>query len=264
LRLQHVGPIWLFDRLLPFHAEDYRRTLATAQLIENRDFRPFVYLLGLLENLERVSPSLAHAGLFLARLSWPWWTLAFAVSFGLLLLVRRRPSRVALAVAIAGGVGMAMQLVLLLGFQAIVGHLYHAIGALLACFMAGMAAGSLAVRRFLRRPHVLALACAGVAAVAALVPLVLVLVQLSPGLAGAVLFAVTALMGAAVGAVYPVAVHVAGPAAASLLYGWDLGGAALATLVVTVVVIPVLGLLPVAGFAAAFAALAAVVAVKAA
>jgi hypothetical protein len=90
---------------------------------------------------------------------------------------------------------------------------------------------------------------------------VIVLVRLTPGLAGAVLFAVTALMGAAVGAVYPVAVHVAGPAAASRLYAWDLGGAAVAALVVTVAAIPVLGLLPVAGFAAA---LAAVVAFKAA
>jgi spermidine synthase len=162
---------------------------------------------------------------------------------------------------------MAMQLVLLLGFQAIVGHLYHAIGALLACFMAGMAAGALASRRFLHRPKVLARACAGVAAVAALVPLVIlgmVPVRLSPGLAGAVLFAVATLMGAAVGAVYPVAVYVAGPAAASRLYAWDLGGAAVAALVATAIAIPVLGLLPVAGFAATLAALAALVAFKAA
>jgi spermidine synthase len=260
LRLQQIGPTWLFDRLLPFHAEDYRRALATAPTMENRDFRPFVYLLGLLEELDRASPSLAHAGLFLARLRWPWWVTAFAVLVGLLLLGRRPTSRVTLAVVVAGGIGMAMQLVLLLAFQALVGHLYHAIGALLACFMAGMAAGSLAARRFLPHPHVLAWACAGVAAVAALVPLVIVLVRLTPGLAGAVLFAVTALMGAAVGAVYPVAVHVAGPAAASRLYAWDLGGAAVAALVVTVAAIPVLGLLPVAGFAAA---LAAVVAFKA-
>ena len=255
LRLAQVGPSWLFDRLLPFHAEDYRRTLATAQPIENRDFRPFVYLLGLLENLERVSPTLAHAGLFLARLSWPWWAMAFALPLCLLLRVQRR-SRVALAVAVAGGVGMALQLVLLLAFQALVGHLYHAIGALLACFMAGMAAGSLAARRFLHVPSVLARACVGVATAAALVPLVVVLARLLPGLANAALFAVTVFVGATVGAVYPVAVHGAGPDAAFRLYAWDLAGSAVAALVVTVAAIPVLGLLPVAGFAAAFAAVA--------
>jgi hypothetical protein len=78
-----------------------------------------------------------------------------------------------------------------------------------------------------------------------------------PGLANAALFAVTVFVGAAVGAVYPVAVHGAGPDAAFRLYAWDLAGSAVAALVVTVAAIPVLGLLPVAGFAAAFAAVAA-------
>ena len=256
LRLRQVGSTWLFDRLLPFHAEDYRRALATAQPIENRDLRPFVYLLGLLENLERVSPSLAHLGLFLARLSWPWWATAFAVPLCLLLLLPRR-SRVVLAVAVAGGVGMALQLVLLLAFQSLVGHLYHAIGALLACFMAGMAAGSLAARRFLDLPAVLARACVGVATAAALVPLAVVIARLLPGLANVALFAVTALVGASVGAVYPLAVQGSSPDAAFRLYAWDLAGSAVAALVVTVAAIPVLGLPPIAGFAAALAAAAA-------
>jgi spermidine synthase len=253
LALQQIGPTWLVDRLLPFHAEAYRRALATAQPLVNRDFRPFVYLLGLLESLERLAPALARAGLVLARLCWPWWAMAFGVPFGLLLLLRRR-QRARLAVAVAGGVGMAMQLVLLLSFQATVGHLYHAVGALLACFMAGMAAGALAAPRLFRLPSALARACAGVAAVAAAVPLALVAVRLLPGLVAALLFAVTAVLGAAVGAVYPVAVHVCGPTASFRLYAWDLGGAAAAALVVTVAAIPVLGLLPVAALAAALAA----------
>jgi spermidine synthase len=185
--------------------------------------------------------------------------MAFALPLGLLLLAPRR-SRV-LAVAVAGGVGKALQLVLLLAFQSLVGHLYHAIGALLACFMAGMAAGSLAARRFLHVPRVLVRACVGVATAAALVPLAVVIARLLPELANVALFAVTVFVGATVGAVYPVAVHLvtvhgASPTAAVRLYAWDLAGSAVAALVVTVA-IPVLGLLPIAGFAAALAAVAA-------
>ena len=152
---------------------------------------------------------------------------------------------------------MALQLVLLLAFQSLVGHLYHAIGALLACFMAGMAAGSLAARRFLDLPAVLARACVGVATAAALVPLAVVIARLLPGLANVALFAVTALVGASVGAVYPLAVQGSSPDAAFRLYAWDLAGSAVAALVVTVAAIPVLGLLPITGFAAALAAAAA-------
>jgi spermidine synthase len=260
LHLAQVGPTWLFDRLLPFHAEDYWRELATALPIEDRDFRPVVYLFGLIENLQRFSPALAHATLTLVRSPWAAWGVAIGV-LGVALLVvlvrRGRPSP-GFAVAVAGAAGMALQMVLLLAFQALRGHLYHALGGLLAGFMAGMAMGALAAGHFLDRPRVLARACAGAAVAGALVPFAIACARAWPGWGATIIVAVTVLVGACTGAVYPVAVHVAArPSAGARLYAWDLAGASGAAALTALLAIPLLGLVPVAFLSAALCASAA-------
>jgi spermidine synthase len=260
LHLAQVGQTWLFDRLLPFHTEDYRRALATALPIENRDFRPVVYLFGLIENLQRLSPALARLALALVRAPRaPWFAAALVlVLAALAVLVRRGRPTPAFAAAAAGAAGMALQMVLLLAFQALRGHLYHAIGALLAGFMAGMAGGALAARRFLDRPRVLARACAAAAAAGALVPLGIECARAWPGWGAGIIVAVTFLAGAGTGAVYPVAAHVAATAsAATRLYAWDLAGASGAAALATFVAIPLLGLVPVAALSSALCATAA-------
>jgi len=158
---------------------------------------------------------------------------------------------------------MALQMVLLLAFQALRGHLYHALGGLLAAFMGGMAAGALTAGHFLHRPRVLARACAGAAVAGALVPLSIECARLWPGWGAGIIVAVTVLVGASTGAVYPVAVHVAGHASAGAnLYAWDLAGAAGAAALASFLAIPLLGLLPVAVLSAALCALAAMLNLK--
>jgi spermidine synthase len=260
LHLAQVGRAWLFDRLLPFHAEDHRRAMATALPIENRDFRPVVYLFGLLETLQRFSPALARAALALVRAPWaPWFVAACVLGLaGLAVLALRGRPTPGFAVAAAGAAGMALQMVLLLAYQAMRGHLYHALGGLLAGFMAGMAAGALAAGHFLDRPRVLARACAGAAAAGALVALAIACARAWPGWAGGIIVVVTVLVGASTGAVYPVAVHVAAfPGAGARLYAWDLAGAAGAAALASLVAIPLLGLVPVAALCAALGAAAA-------
>jgi spermidine synthase len=265
LRLAQVGQTWLFDRLLPFHADDYRRALATALPIVNHDLRPVVYLFGLIENLQRISPALARVALALVRASWaPWFVAALVLGLaGLMVIARRGRPTPGFAVAAAGAAGMALQLVLLLAFQALRGHLYHALGGLLAGFMAGMAAGALLAGRFLDRPKVLApkvlaRACAGAAAAAALVPLAIELARAFPGWGTFIIVVATVVVGASTGAVYPVAVYVtADPNAASRLYAWDLAGAAGAAALASLLAIPLLGLVPVAMLSAALCAAAA-------
>ena len=267
LHLAQVGQTWLFDRLLPFHADDYRRAVATALPIENRDFRPVVYLFGLIENLQRLSPALARSALALVRASWaPWFVGVLVLGLaGVIAVVRRGRPTPGFAVAAAGAAGMALQLVVFLAFQALRGHLYHALGGLLAGFMAGMAAGALWAGRFLDRPRVLARACAGVAAAGALVPLAIELARAFPGWCTVIIVVVTVVVGASTGAVYPVAVHVAGrPNAASRLYAWDLAGAAVAAALSSLLAIPLLGLVPVALLSAALCATAAVANLKSA
>ncbi len=266
LHLAQVGPTWLFDRLLPFHAADYRRALATAVPIENRDFRPVVYLFGLVEALQHLSPSLARAALALVRAPWaPWFLAALVLGIAaLVVLVHRGRPAPGFAVAAAGAAGMTLQLVLLLAFQALLGHLYHALGGLIAGFMTGMAAGALAAGRFLDRPRVLARACAGAAAAGAMVSFGIELARLFPGWGAGIIVVLTVLVGVSAGAVYPVAVHVAAqPSAAARLYAWDLAGAAGAAALTSLLAIPLLGLIPVAILSAALCAAAALANLKA-
>jgi spermidine synthase len=259
-----IGSAWLFDRLLPFHAASYRRTLAATAAFDNRDFRPVVYLFGLVEGLEQWSPRLGRTALAIVTASgWGW---ALVVAFGLALMLvlmgrgRRAPG---FAVAAAGAAGMALELVLLLGFQALVGHLYHAIGVLLAGFMVGMSAGAWQARRWLQAPRALAWLLAAAAAMAALVSLVLALGARWPSAAPPLLLAAIVAVGATTGAIYPAAVARSARAhAAASLYGWDLAGAAVAALLVSLVALPLFGLYAVvAGAAVLCAAAAAAVAV---
>ena len=265
LHLAQVGQAWLFDRLLPFHAADYRRALATALPIENRDFRPVVYLFGLIENLQRVSPTLARASMALIRApALPWLVVALVLGLaGLAGFARRGRPAPGFAVVAAGAAGMALQMVLLLAFQSLCGHLYHALGGLLAAFMAGMAAGALAAGRFLHTPRALARACAGAAAAGMLVLFAIQCAGWWPGWGSTIIVTVAFTVGASTGAVYPVAVYVAAQSsAAARLYAWDLVGAAGAAALASLVAIPLLGLFPVAALCAAVCAAAALANVR--
>jgi len=254
LHLRQVTPAWLFDRLLPLNIEEYRRAIATVSSVENRDFHPAVYLFGLLENLQRVSPGLARAALTFALAAWAPWLVALVVlaGAGLVVLLRRHRRAPGFAAAVAGATGMGLQLVLLLAYQALQGHLYHALGGFLALFMAGLAAGAWAGRRaqhLTNRPRLLALVCAVMAATAALVPVVLTLAQAAPGLAPALILLLLITVSTLTGATYPLAVQAASqtnPRAASAVYAWDLAGSASAAVLAALVAIPLLGFFPVA------------------
>jgi spermidine synthase len=256
VRPLQIGRAWLYDRLLPLNVDGYRRSLAAQPRIENRDFRPIVYLFGLVENLERISPGLGRAALALVRRPWAVWVLpAVLLALAAVVLAAKRGRAPGFAAAAAGAAGMALEVVLLLAFQALVGHLYHALGGMLAGFMAGMAAGALLARRFRQAPRALAGALGLAALVAALVAGLLAVGRSLPALAAPAVLAGILLVGATTGASYPLAVAAAARGqAAARIYAWDLAGAAGAALLATLLAIPLLGLLPVAGLAAAVCA----------
>lgn len=258
LYLTQVGRTWLRNRLLPLHVEEYRRALAEAVPIVNRDFRPVVYLFGLIENLERLSPTLGRAALTFVRAPWATWFVAVGV-LGVaapVLFFRRGKGAPGFAAAMAGAAGMGLQLVLLLAFQALQGHLYHVLGGMLAAFMAGMSMGALAGKRYCGRSRALAGGCAVAAGIAALIPLALHLAQAAPSLGRFLIVAWAIVVGAATGAVYPLAVDSvpasrSGRSAAARMYAWDLAGSAGAAALAALLAIPLLGLVPVALLAAA-------------
>jgi spermidine synthase len=260
LHLSQVGPTWLLDRLLPMNRTRYQRAVEDAAPVASRDFRPVIYLFGLIETLQRFSPGLAKHALALALARGPWLAGGGALFMAGLLFARvRRRLAVGFAVAAAGAAGMSLQLVLLVADQALRGHLYHGLGLLLAACMAGMAAGALAARRAFRRRNALGLAAAAVAAVAMLTAAALEIARAVPAVATAAVVVLLVMVGTGTGAVYPVAVRAAArTGAAARMYAWDLVGAAVAAFVTSLFGIPLLGLLPVAVLCAALCTVAAV------
>jgi len=241
-----TGPTWLFDRLLPMHGASYQRAVATASTVESRDFRPVVYLLGLLENLQRLSPRLAKAVMALRYSPKPW--IAAAVALTLVFMgwgLWHKRGAPGLAAAIAGGVGMSLQLVLLVAYQSLRGHLYHALGLMLAGSMAGMALGAWLAGRFARRVP-LAHALAAIGGVALVIVAALSVAPTLPGFVGAAVVPLLLLVGGTTGAVYPLAVQASARASGAHLYAWDLVGAAAAAFFTSVAAIPLLGLSAVA------------------
>lgn len=259
LVLAQVGPTWLFDRLLPMHVAAYRRALATTVAARSRDFRPVVYFFGLLESLQRLSPSVAkRLRVFRVLASAAPAVAAVAVVGFFVWWHRRERPAPSFAMAAAGAAGMALQLVLLLGHQALRGHLYHTLGLLLAGSMAGLAMGAVAARHVPAAKQRLAWACVGLAAIAMTVALALVAAPRLPGVVGAALLPLLVSAGIATGAVFTSAVEAAGTSRAGpTIYAWDLLGSALAAIVTSVLAIPLLGLVYVAIGCAVMASLAA-------
>jgi spermidine synthase len=260
LQTVQVGPTWLFDRLLPMHVASYQHAVAAALPVESRDFRPVVYLFGLLETLQRLSPTLAKRLLGLVFNSSAW--IAAAGIIGLVFLlwsVRRRRPAPGLAVAAAGAAGMSLQLVLLIAYQSLRGHLYYALGLLLAGSMAGMAIGAWGAGRLSRQNCPLVPALAAVACVAIVIAGLLAIAPAVPGAASLAMVPLLFLVGAATGAVYPVAVQASARAGAGArMYAWDLVGAAVAAFFTSLFAIPLLGLVPVTLLGAALCSVAAV------
>lgn len=233
LALPWVNRHYLAVALAPDRLADLERAVALPGAV-NRDFQPVLCFLFLRHWLRQFSlpPGLLGVGLLAA--------LAFSVA-------RLAPApRVLFA---SGFAASALEVVLLLVFQAGYGSLYHQVGLVVTTFMAGLAAGAwLATARAAepagpRRLSGLALALALVAAVLPLgVPL---LADLGTVAGQGALLGVTLLIAALVGAQFPVAAgggrSSAAPRAATL-FSADLTGAAVGALVVSAWLIPVAGL----------------------
>ena len=243
--------------LLPERVDFIRRSCESAPRAINRDFRPVGYfydvaVAGLAEGilppgaLGRTRalpvPLLALCGLAL-----------FAVPFALSPRGERvRRCSLVGGIAAAGFAGMTLELCLLFGLQVLNGHVYSQVGALVAVFMAGLAAGTWAEGRALaagRRPRQRWLAwLAGGAALCAATPVLLATLAANPSAggwpSGLVIGALMAAGGAMVGALFPLGVRMLGDSAraAGTIYAADVAGAAVGALVVAVIALPVLGL----------------------
>ncbi len=260
IEAQYVNP---FD--LPFRlAEDRRLQLELAIRPQpatpvNRDFAPVAYYFN----------SVLWSAQFRGRTNtWleafsgiPWMAVAVAAFFSmaaLALLGSRRPaparSLACISVAAMGFTMMALELLLLLGYQALYGVVYKEIAMVTGAFMGGMAAGSW--RGLKSRMPARVLAALGWMAAGSAVALTGVMAALAGAQGSAAVFAgrhllfplLAALAGMLGGWQFPAAcrVYLAGggaPGLAGKLYAWDLVGACAGALTIGAWLIPAYGFL---------------------
>ncbi len=258
LRARHmattfVNDAWLQDALLPFRAELVREQISEEpQPRLNTDLNPVSYYHQTRIWLEQLSPTMAGPVELLSRVRL-WWA-AVPLGIAVVVVARGRPLArrmpILIVSAAIGGFGLVVELLVLLAFQSACGYLYHALGGLMAAFMAGLAVGAavLSTReadaRAFRR--LLIGGAATAASVSALLPGLLDAVVAAPRFASIVLALVLVLTGSLVGAMFPVASALyrgerSIAAAGGAIYAADLAGSAGAALAAGVIAVPVLG-----------------------
>jgi len=253
------------EALLPWKLQHIAATLRSAPASpQNRDLHPIGYFFDQAWWAEQFHPGAVRLFAALGRLTL-WHLLVPALVIGLILwalapIRRVADSFVPLSVMLTGLISMALEVALLFAFQAIYGYVYHMVGVIVGAFMVGLAGGSLRISQWLQgRPArsarlAMVLTQSGLAALAGAVGVLLPALVALPGgwvesdLGALLIFPLlTALVGAAVGLQFPLAVaswydQGETPHAAAGLYAADLVGASLGALVGGAVLAPVLGL----------------------
>ncbi len=214
----------------------------------NHDFAPISYYHNIIywgKQFQSFWPKILWSAM-----QWRWWhwllIFCLLVLSGWLIIRKKAFALLPTQVFIAGLAGMAVELVLILSCQIMVGYVYHLLGILIACFMLGLALGAKIVNRFNSLsgqwfPVLLkVMVLFGLFIIA--LPVVLALLALiswTPALITFIL-ALTVLDGLWVGMVFPLSCLIKNRP--GLFYAMDLLGACAGTIIVNLMLIPLLGI----------------------
>jgi spermidine synthase len=153
LDLVYLREDTLFDHMNPMRIEYLQSILAQSQDSPvNRQFAPVCYFHGMMLWAAQWHPELEQALSAAAHVK-PAYLLAALIVLGLIVPLvfwtGRSKYRLAVgaAVFVQGGVGMVLQLLLILSFQILQGFAYLQLALIIAFFMAGLAVGALLVSR---------------------------------------------------------------------------------------------------------------------
>ncbi len=235
------------DRMMQLESE----IRARADTPVNRDFAPVAYYFDAVLWSARFSPGSAGWLGHLEQVGFRRLLALAAVASLIFVLMLRRPHAcVGFSVGAMGAAMIGLEILLLLGFQAVYGYLYYQLAVLIAMFMAGMAAGSWGV---LRSGSVAAagdwrrLAWLQGMATAAPLLLCLTLERLGGSLPSAVFGLLAFLCGLLGGWQFPVASRLffagaeGGVRGAGTLYALDLAGSCLGAIAFSAWLIPLFG-----------------------
>ncbi len=251
--------VMLSDRLRPDRLQAVASALHSAEPPEtNTDLRPIGYFLDQTWWLTQLHPASARLLGRLSRLRLGDALIPLAPALVVLLapgwLRAVRTAWIPLGLATSGFASMSLELALLFAFQAFYGYVYHMVGVIIGAFMVGVACGSIAADRWLRgrdaqaagRALPIGLAFMAVASLALGLGLLGMVRATVSGALVALFPLVTALIGLAVGVVFPLAAKAWGgertARAAAGLYAADLIGAAAGAVLAGAFFAPVLGL----------------------
>ncbi|MDI6782145.1 MAG: hypothetical protein QME49_08600 [bacterium] len=200
------------------------------------------------------------------------WQFLFGVVFlaAILMFRKRRRACILSGVFISGCGGIVMEMVLLIGFEILFGYIYHLIGLIIAGFMVGIAAGTWLmnsrVDKIKNRVLSYSLLQTTMAMYLFLTPVIFIGLRLISdkslvqGCIPVLFFMLTALAGALVGLIFPLANRIysdrvryssyssySSSAAETLpsggiMYAMDMGGACVGSLIAAVLTIPVFGI----------------------
>jgi spermidine synthase len=208
---------------------------AAAQLADvNRDFRPILYYYHLLYWTSQFATA---------------WAIPLAAAIFVLVIYLAGMRAVPFAILTSGFSASALEIVLLLGFQALCGSVYYQLGVIVTAFMAGLAIGAgVANRLTVRAPRVsLAALSAAIAILAGVLPFILKALAgwTGPALIQAAVAVTAAVLAGLVGAQFCLAGRsgaAGGTLTASRLYTADLVGACVGAFLASAVLIPLWGL----------------------
>jgi spermidine synthase len=262
LQTQYVREYFLPFRMSADRMRDLDEQIAPAARTPiNHDFAPIAYYFNVALWSTQFNTGYQHLFQSASRVRFPELLYATAVLLGLVPVLLRWRSRRSGRARIATGIGvglmgftmMALEIFLLLGFQAIYGYVYHQLAIVIAGFMLGMALGCWwALSHDYTRVRSLAL----LQAAAAIAPLLLygIFVGLEMmhggatlGISATLLFpALAVLCGLMGGMQFPIAIRVFSADTdttrrASALYALDLAGASVGAVLLSAWLIPVFG-----------------------
>ncbi len=263
LRDRHLQTSYVREYYLPFrmtadrvHDLDLQLRMQPSVPV-NRDFAPVAYYFDITLWSGQFNAAYRRALGALAVVSFCKVLLGTAIILGLVIALIRRPHAAAgYCVAGMGFTLIGLELLLLLGFQAIYGYVYHQLAIVIAAFMTGMALGSWCALRRAQAGSLRTLVALQLLAAASPLLLYASLAVLASIRSGATVL--VPLLGLASGLLggyqFPAATRVFSAsqeeAASGTLYALDLAGACIAAVLLSAYFVPVFGFLKTAAIIA--------------
>ncbi len=275
-QLQFIREYYLPDRLSDERKARLESALATAESRMNTDLKPVCYYYDAVLWSKQFKDISGSVLTFFSKIGPLWFVAAIALAFAATIAVQRlfpiswgRKS-VLVAVATTGFAEITIEVVTLLGFQAIYGYVYYKVAVIVTAFMLGLTSGAAFIGRFIARGAAGRRTFMFVQALVCAYPLALLgaLILFARGsvtsdtrllmLEAQLAFPALAFLAGFVGGLqFPLAnslwlEEAPGAArAAGLTYGVDLLGSCLGAMLTTTILVPVLGI----PFACLFASL---------